>query len=183
MKKKKGAIADKWLDRTFMTYPSETFTFLGREKDRFANPVGHTLSEGIRGIVDVLIDGTDLSEIGSHLEAIIKIRSVQGLSSSKAVSFIFLLKKVIWEELKKDSKNPSVVKELLNLDTRIDEVALLAFDVYVSCREKLYEIRVNEVKRSVSQILKKTDYLSSDLDFNPESTTRQHVMPVPKVRR
>jgi len=32
---------------------------------------------------------------------------------------------------------------------RIDELALLAFDLYTKCREQMHEARVNEAKRRV----------------------------------
>jgi hypothetical protein len=35
---------------------------------------------------------------------------------------------------------------VLKLESRIDELALLAFEIYMQCREKIYECRVNEVK-------------------------------------
>jgi len=40
--------------------------------------------------------------------------------------------------------------DLSILEARIDEMALLAFDVFMRCREQLYEIKVNEARRSVS---------------------------------
>ena len=41
------------------------------------------------------------------------------------------------------------------MESRIDDLALLAFDVYMNCREKLYEIKANEAKNQVSRLLKK----------------------------
>jgi len=34
----------------------------------------------------------------------------------------------------------------LNFDASIDKLASVAFDKYVKCREKIFELRVNEVK-------------------------------------
>jgi len=42
-----------------------------------------------------------------------------------------------------------------SLESQIDGLALLGFDVYVKRREKLYDIRVNEVKAKVSGLLRK----------------------------
>jgi hypothetical protein len=36
---------------------------------------------------------------------------------------------------------------LASLDSKIDRVALLAFEKYMTCREKLHEIRNNEMKK------------------------------------
>jgi hypothetical protein len=35
------------------------------------------------------------------------------------------------------------------LDSRIDELALMAFDLYVKYRERIYEAKANEAKRRV----------------------------------
>ena len=46
--------------------------------------------------------------------------------------------------------------ELMELESHIDGLALLGFDVYTKRREKLTEIRVNEVKNRVSALLRRT---------------------------
>jgi hypothetical protein len=38
----------------------------------------------------------------------------------------------------------------MDLEDRIDEMALLAFDVFMRCREQLYEVRANEARRRLS---------------------------------
>jgi hypothetical protein len=35
---------------------------------------------------------------------------------------------------------------LRHIDACIDEMALAAFDVYMQCREKIYEMKANEMK-------------------------------------
>ena len=85
--------------------------------------------------------------------SIIRIRSIQDFTASQAVAFTFKLKDVIREELAgKMQGRPAdaqsrLREELHAFETRIDELSLLAFDVYMKCREKLYEIRTNEIKK------------------------------------
>jgi hypothetical protein len=55
---------------------------------------------------------------------------------------------------------------LRELESRIDGLALLCFDVYMKRREKLYEIRANEAKTRVSGLLRKAGLLS-DLEKEP----------------
>jgi hypothetical protein len=38
---------------------------------------------------------------------------------------------------------------LAAVDGRIDEMALLAFDLFMKCRERMYEIKTNEAKRRI----------------------------------
>jgi len=71
---------------------------------------------------------------------------VQDFSPSQAIGFIFLLKKAIREVLESGIRGKPVLEEWMEFQSRIDQLALLAFDVYMECREKICEIRVNEAK-------------------------------------
>ena len=53
------------------------------------------------------------------------------------------------------------------LDNRIDEIALLAFDVYSACRQKISDIRVNEVKNQVGKLLERANLISEIPEQNP----------------
>jgi hypothetical protein len=45
--------------------------------------------------------------------------------------------------------------ELIERESRIDGLALLCFDIYMKRREKIYEIKVNEIKNRASGLLRK----------------------------
>ncbi len=141
------------------TYPADTSRFLKKQKDRFANPVGSAISQGIEGLFDELLQGMDSGRVSTFLDNIIKVRAVQDFSPSQAMAFIFLLKKVIREELGGEIQEDGLAEELLRLESRIDILALLSFDIYMKCREKIYEIRVNEVKNTVHMLLKRANLI------------------------
>ena len=155
LQKKKTAIVARWLDDVLSTYPKDFSNMLGKQADRFANPVGHAIRVGTQAAFEGLMEGVEADETCSHLHKIIKIRAVQQFSPSKAVSFVFLLKKAIRAELAKDASHQRFSSELMEFENQIDQVALLAFDYYARCREQVYELRVNEVKRRVSVIVDK----------------------------
>jgi hypothetical protein len=167
LKKEKAVIYKNWLERVFETYPKDTAVFLNKQKDRFANPVGHALSEGIREILEILVEQRDLCDISASLESIVKIRSIQGQPPSDALSFVYFPKRIVREYFKTEIEKLSLFEDLEKFDARIDEMALMAFDIYMSCREKLSDIRVNEVKRQVSQILKRTGFVECDTSLEP----------------
>jgi hypothetical protein len=96
----------------------------------------------------------DAEKVCSALEEIVKIRSIQDFTPAQALSFVFSLKQVIREELKGEL-DAARLAELVQFEAQIDQLALFAFDVYVKCRERLYEIRVSEVKRSVSGLMRR----------------------------
>jgi hypothetical protein len=122
--------------------------------------VGNTISEGIEAIYGGLIHGTDIDKLSSFLDTIIRIRAIQDFSASQAVGFVFSLKKAIREELRNELKDEGLTGELLNFESRIDEAALLSFGIYMKCREKVYELRANEIKNRTFKLLERANLIS-----------------------
>jgi hypothetical protein len=160
LEKKKSAILRRWFDVIIETYPSDTSGFLKKQKDQFANPVAYTISRGIESILEALLEGKDLAEGLPFLDDIIKVRAIQDFTPSKAMSFVFLLKKVVREELEKEIKQSPVADALLDFESKIDELALLAFDKYIKCREQIYKLKTDELKRMTFKLLKKANLMS-----------------------
>ncbi|MEW6409109.1 MAG: RsbRD N-terminal domain-containing protein [Nitrospirota bacterium] len=157
---KKSSILRKWFDMIVETYPPETAIFLKNQKNRFANPVGYTISQGIEHIFEELLNEVDSDRVSPFLDNIIRIRAVQDFNPSQAIAFIFLLKKVIREEMESDpefnsGREKGLAEELLALESKIDDLALLSFDIYMKCREKIYELRANEVKNMTFRLFTK----------------------------
>jgi hypothetical protein len=150
LQERKDAVIQRWLDEVLATYPEDGSRAFEREQDPFANPVGHHLRKGTRGILEGLLDGMDKEAIGNHLIDIIKIRAVQQFSASQAVAFVFSLKGAVRQELGDAARDPAIAVELLGLEEQIDRIALAAFDIFLQCREQLLELRISEVKRSVA---------------------------------
>jgi len=153
---KKSRIVDGWLRVIYESYAAQTAIFLEKDKDRFDNPVGASISQGIKGLYEALLAEMDTDRVLAFLDEIIKIRAIQDFSPSQALAFIFRLKNVIREELAKELRAEDLSGEFLELESRIDGLALLGFDVYTKRREKLCEVRVNEIKNRVSGLLRRT---------------------------
>lgn len=143
---KKSDIISAWFDLAAKTYPEETALFLKRKKDRFSNPVGHVLRLGTEGIVENLLLGSGADAFRPFLEDILRIRAVQDFSPSRAVGFLFLLKTAIRTFLKESQKDPALLSQLLELESKIDGLALLGFDIYMEFKQKVYEIRATELR-------------------------------------
>jgi hypothetical protein len=169
--RRKTAILKRWLNKILETYPPDTSKFLKNVRDPFANPVGNTISQGIEGLYEGLVEGTTSEEASSFLDHIIRIRAIQEFSPSEAVGFVFFLRDAIREELKKEIRGGHISHDLSALDSRIDELALLSFDIYMKCREKLYELRSNELRNRTIKLLERSDYVSgvSEEDGDSES--------------
>ena len=56
LRKKRSRIVKQWCDIVLETYPEESQSFFKKQKDRFANPVGQTISEGIACVYDELLE-------------------------------------------------------------------------------------------------------------------------------
>ncbi len=155
VEKKKKDIVHHWFEATIQTYAPDTAQFYKGQKDQFANPVGNITSEGISFLLDQLLNDFDPDAIKSHLDPIIRIRAVQDFTPSKATAFILLLKKVLRDCLSDELQNASQLKELLAFEARIDQLSLMAFDVYMNCREKIYEIAAHETRNQTFRAFKR----------------------------
>lgn len=133
----KRAISDAWLERTVHSYPSRTAEMLLAQGDRFRNPIGHALREGLPVLLDAVIGDAELETAGPVLDELLRIRAVQEFSAAEAASFVFLLKPLLRERSRHDDC----------VEDRIDKLALMAFDAYMRCRETLLALQVNESRR------------------------------------
>jgi len=160
LKQKASHIRKRWLNLIIDTYPADSQRFFREQKDRFANPVGTALSRAVETLYHELLHGMDPEKVHSSLDEIVRIRAVQDFSPAGAMTFIFLLKKVLREELHREIKESTEpCEELLALESRVDEMALRGFDLYMNCREKVYEIRAKEAKNHVSRLLQRAGLL------------------------
>jgi hypothetical protein len=154
---KKSSIVSKWTEMTLDTYASESSKFLKSEKNQFSNPVGKTICKNISSIYDEIINNESSDEISSLLCDIIKIRAIQDFSPSQAVEFIFLLKNIIQDELENELKVDIVHREYCEFMYKIDKAALNAFDLYMECREKIHQIRINEIRYKLLKLVEPAD--------------------------
>jgi hypothetical protein len=144
------AILSRWLDHILKTYPADAARFMRQNPNQFSNPVGHTYIAEIETLFDALLGEAAEDAVGDSLERINKIRAVQDFSASRAVSYIFLIKTAIREEITREEHDKRMTADLLALETKIDGMALTAFDSYMRCREKLFEIKCKDIRRRMS---------------------------------
>ena len=50
-------------------------------------------------------------------------------------------------------------RELLELESRIDELALLSFNIFMKYREKIYDLKANELKKQTFRLLNALNWL------------------------
>ena len=154
--KQKKTLLVQWVDVILGSYPGETARMLRKETNQFANPVGHAIQTGMDGLLDEFLQKADPANMALYLDKILRIRAVQDFSPSQSVAFIFSLKGIAREaakdELRENRLSPDDVH---GFEARVDELALLAFNVYMQCREKLFEVRIEEIKSKSHRLLQR----------------------------
>jgi hypothetical protein len=159
LSRKKETLVDQWFNQVVATYPDESASFLKRKQDQFHNPVGHTLSRETEALFAELAGGMDREKIVASLDRIVRIRAIQDFTPSQALGFIPALKTIVWRELGKEIGQQGLTGELRALEGRIDELLLLAFDVYMTVRQRIYEMKTEEIKRLYYQVIRRADIL------------------------
>ncbi len=137
-------IVDRWVDHTLSSYKSSTFFKKG--PDKFSNPVGGNTREALGRLFKLLTKGADPKDFVEPLDQIMRIRSIQEFSASEAVSPIHAVKHITRELLAEDSERKQFVADLYDFEFAVDMAVLAAFDLYMQCRERLYKVRVKEIK-------------------------------------
>lgn len=147
---KRESVLAKWHEHVLASYPQETSKFLGSKKDPFANPVGKRINQGLSGLLDLVLEGGEQAESKEEairfLDDIIRVRAVQEFAPGAAVRFLFELKNILFSECAQEADKLSADVDWREADKRIDALALAGLDAYVRCREKIFEIRVNELR-------------------------------------
>jgi hypothetical protein len=174
---KKTSILERWFDLILETYPADSREFLRTKRNRFANPVAHEISRGIEGIFEQILAGGDQEEVTPFLDKVIRIRAVQDFTPSQALGFMFELKTLIKEELSDHPGQTQISEDLSRIERKIDEFGLFSLDLYMKCREKIYELRVNEVKNRVGRLLERANRICGipDKEGDPEVGTTENL--------
>jgi hypothetical protein len=168
LKENREAILKKWFERIIGSYPDVTSRFLAKQKDQFQNPVGYAITQSIGPIYDQVASAMDTEQLLEALDGIIRIRSVQDFSPTETIGFVFQLKAVIRAEVGDRIRGLEKWNELGELESRIDRVALLAFEKYTECRENLHQVRNREVESRAARLLGRVKARSANSQHEEE---------------
>lgn len=169
LKDKQPKLVEKWIAAIISAYPAESARFFIDTKDPFANPVGTTIKRCVPLLFDEVIkEKMDPVKVTEALEPIIRLRAVQEMPPSKAVSFIPAVKHLIKTELKRQAGDPATEALFSVVESNVDSMVLAALDMYVGCRDKVYSLRINQAKESVRKLLIKKDLMCDIPDINTE---------------
>ena len=141
LKKSRDQFLQKWFRATIDTYPPQSARVLGKDSDRFDNPVGAVTRESLEDVLNLICGPFTREDLEKALDPVIRIRAVQAFSAADAVSFIFMLKD-IGEEL----LDAAHTKQF---DKVVDAVALAGFNRLMKCKEDIFLLKATESKRRI----------------------------------
>ncbi len=164
-----SAITKKWFDKVVETYPPDTARFLKKQKDPFANPVGSTTFKGLQTLFrELLKEKTDEDRIKEAIDPIIRIRAVQtNLSTGTSVGFPYFLKTLVRDYLARE-KDDSMIRELMEFELKIDKMAILAFEIYVACRETVFQLKTNLERERIYKAFSRAGLVEKIQDGDPD---------------
>ena len=158
---RRATLLPRWTELFFAAYPLDGPGFLRTQTDPFANPVGRIVRESLPVLYDAAA-GNDVEPDAVHaaLADLMRLRAVQDMPPAKAVGPVFLLKTLLREAVlpefvRQDTGGGNTVarlNEYLAVESRVDSLGLMALDLYAGDREKVFNLRVEEIKRSQSQV-------------------------------
>lgn len=157
LSEKRSAVLNRWYEAILNTYPPDTAKFLKGQKNPFLNPVGSTTFKSMEILFDYLTKNEGNDKVSRSLDDIVRIRAVQEFTPSQCLRFIFFLKEAVREELKSELTDGRLLHEQHIFELKVDELSLLAFDIYMQCREKINDLKVRELQRWTFRRLQKAD--------------------------
>ncbi len=137
----------EWLARVAACDPDPSSRLLKGDHDRFRNPIWYAYDQALPVVFDEVLGDMDRTRIASALDPVMHIRTVEALSATDATCFILLLKDVVRDALRNEPGEPTGFETWRAFGSRVDEVSLVAFDLFVACQEKLKDIRAGEAAR------------------------------------
>lgn len=149
------SLVEQWINAVFSSYPLDTTGFLRTRQDQFCNPVGEITATVAGHLYDAVAGEHIIAErVEQALERFVKLRSVQDFPPSQGMGVIYVFKHLLRETLLPLFVKGGKVAEYLEAESRLDTLALMAFDMYLASRETLAEQRIKEIRDQHSQVVR-----------------------------
>lgn len=157
MQEQRAAILARWQREVLESFPRQSRKLIAAGQDRFANPLGFALREGVEEVFSFVAGEKPWDEIESALERLVKLRAVQETGGQGPLEFLFALKTILREACGVGTSgdgaggeprglSPSDLEQWLVLEERIDRVIQAGVAAFVRAREKILELQVNEMR-------------------------------------
>jgi len=157
-------ILQKWNQSIIDSYPQESGKYLLENKNKFSNPVGYTIENSLKPILEAVKDMSFDEKAKKSLDDIIRIRAVQDFSPSDALGFIKSLRAIIISELSSNIDYSPGKGDFLKLDRIFDEISSFSIDTYVDLRERIFRIKSNETRNGFERMIERLNGKYEDMN-------------------
>jgi hypothetical protein len=148
-------ILAKWSEAVSASYPLDMAGFARTLEDPFRNPGGHAIRLALEDIYTAVSGGLSSENLlRNSMEMFVKLRAVQNFTPVQALGVVYLLKPLLRERVLPACLQNGLLDEYLEAESRLDAAALLACDIYVASRERVFEERVGEIRRQHAQLVR-----------------------------
>lgn len=141
---KKKPILARWLSETMSICQQNTVS-PDSPGDRFTQPIRYTINGTLETILNCIILDEMSDELLPAIEATCRILAVQEIPPSRAIGFMFALKKISSEELADQIKKNNLVPDYMDICSKIDSLVLIGLDLYLKCKNKILEMSFKEM--------------------------------------
>ena len=88
---------------------------------------------------------------------------------AQATAFIFALKQVLRDMFDKQLQDAGMARQFFEFEARIDRVCLAAFEIYVGCREQVFELKANEMRNRTFRAFKRAGLVAEPGGEEPQA--------------
>jgi len=145
---KKPKVFEEWKKLSLLPFQDSSTFF--KNTGQFSNPIAWTTEKELNSIYDSLTGALEEKATDRALDGIIRLRAVQDASPSDSVKFLYHFKSVLknqfkdFDKLKLKNGETISLKEFSEMDAAIDRLIYRAFDLYMACREQLFNIKLDQ---------------------------------------
>jgi len=141
----KEKIVKVWVDRILEGYPVKVFEVVDYVED------------AAKGICDALIglyEGEELNnDVEDALDSLMRFLATdRNLAPGESIRLISDLRELVADELGLKGE------DRLKFNLKVEELIFKAFNLYMACREKIFELRLKEKDRDIEMMRKIIEY-------------------------
>lgn len=143
-----SSIAQKWSTKFDPAFDSDDFAG-NISSRRFRNPSAYHVDGAAREVVHFVLTGEKGEAFDKNLNDLCQLIALWSTPPSVTLAPFPQLRSIVASNLEGFDAN---TEEAQQINSRIDEVTLAAFQFYVESRERLNQIRFNELKRKTNAL-------------------------------
>ncbi|MCP4295716.1 MAG: hypothetical protein GY786_08935 [Proteobacteria bacterium] len=152
IQQEKPEILRDWYETVINSFPQKSRRIITLNEDRFANPMGYTLYEGMQQILETIVSRSSIVDLDEVLGKIIRVKAIQDKQPNDGLEFLFDLKNIIRQYGNAFSENFTENRALFEIEDLIDSIILKAHLIFVESREKISELKVREVEKKTHML-------------------------------